>query len=322
MPNHHEDVFFTNIRCNCHQDEENLEDCPDRHCDCYEEFPVERPEPEEPGCGCGGRPDHDHHHRPDGGCGGRPEPEPEEPGRGCGGRPDHDHHHRPDGSCGGRPEPEPEEPGCGGRPDHDHHHRPDGGCGGRPEPEPEKPGCGCGGRPDHDHHHRPDGGCGGRPEPEPEEPGCGCGGRPEPDPDPDECPDIHCDTDHGPGPYVANIETAAQKNCDFRTAYWTGEYLQMTLMSIPVRGDIGLEMHPDTDQFIRVEEGMATVKMGSCRTHMTYRKQLYSGYGVFVPAGTWHNIVNTGRRPLKLSSVYAPVHHPRCTVHPTKKDAQ
>ncbi|WP_105204827.1 cupin domain-containing protein [Neobittarella massiliensis] len=231
MPNHHEDVFFTNIRCNCHQDEENLVDCPDRHCDCYEEFPVERPEPEEPGCGCGGRPDHDHHHRPDGGCGGRPEPEPEEPG-------------------------------------------------------------------------------------------CGCGGRPEPDPDPDECPDIHCDTDHGPGPYVANIETAAQKNCDFRTAYWTGEYLQMTLMSIPVRGDIGLEMHPDTDQFIRVEEGMATVKMGSCRTHMTYRKQLYSGYGVFVPAGTWHNIVNTGRRPLKLSSVYAPVHHPRCTVHPTKKDAQ
>ncbi|MDY4598332.1 MAG: cupin domain-containing protein [Candidatus Faecousia sp.] len=93
-------------------------------------------------------------------------------------------------------------------------------------------------------------------------------------------------------------------------------------MCIPFRGEIGLELHPDTDQLIRVEEGQATVRMGKNRDQMTFRQCLGVGDAVLIPCGTWHNIVNTGNRMLKLSSVYAPPQHPRGTVHRTKADAQ
>ncbi len=127
--------------------------------------------------------------------------------------------------------------------------------------------------------------------------------------------------DHGPAPFVADIPCAARQNPNFRTAYWTGAYLQMTLMCIPVGGEIGRELHTDTDQFIRVEEGQGAVCMGTGEELMDYRRCLCRGSGVFVPAGTWHNIVNTGHSPLKLSSIYAPPHHPHGTVHATKADA-
>jgi mannose-6-phosphate isomerase-like protein (cupin superfamily) len=120
--------------------------------------------------------------------------------------------------------------------------------------------------------------------------------------------------DHGPNPYVVNVEQAASENQNFRAAIWTGNYLQMTLMSIPKGGEIGLENHPDTDQFIRVERGSAVVKMGKCKERTDFQKRMCCGDGVFVPAGTWHNIMNTGRMELKVSSIYAPPHHPRGTL--------
>lgn len=129
-------------------------------------------------------------------------------------------------------------------------------------------------------------------------------------------------TDHGSTPFTANITSVALKNQNFRTALWTGNHLQMTLMSIPSYGEIGLEMHPDTDQFIRVECGQALVLMESCREAMNFEHHLKVGYGIFVPAGTWHNIKNIGSCPLKLSSIYAPPQHPTGTVHHTKEDAE
>lgn len=79
--------------------------------------------------------------------------------------------------------------------------------------------------------------------------------------------DCHCgkQMDRGSDPDVANMKQVAGQNENFRRAIWTGEHLQMTVMCIPVMGDIGVEMHDDTDQFIRVEQGMAVVKMGKCR---------------------------------------------------------
>jgi hypothetical protein len=68
--------------------------------------------------------------------------------------------------------------------------------------------------------------------------------------------------DYGPQPLVVNINKAAKQNNNFRIALWTGEHLQVTLMSINVGDDIGLEIHPDTDQFIRIEDGQGIVKMG------------------------------------------------------------
>lgn len=128
--------------------------------------------------------------------------------------------------------------------------------------------------------------------------------------------------DGGPAPLIANVALAARENTAYRSALWTGEKLQLTLMSIPVRGEIGFEMHADVDQYIRIEEGRGLVVIGSGGAVPSQRQSVGRGDGIFVPAGTWHNVVNTGLRPLKLSSVYAPPNHPRGIVQQTKADAE
>lgn len=125
-------------------------------------------------------------------------------------------------------------------------------------------------------------------------------------------------TDFGPEPFVANIAQASCRNHNFRTALWTGENLQLTLMSIPVNGEIGTELHADTDQFLRLESGRGIVKMGECKDKMKFERHIGANDAVFVPAGTWHNIINTGNCPIKLYSIYAPPHHPHGTVNPSK----
>ncbi|WP_245833172.1 cupin domain-containing protein [Oceanobacillus timonensis] len=128
-------------------------------------------------------------------------------------------------------------------------------------------------------------------------------------------------TDHGGNPFIIDIENAAENNTNYRTALWTGEHLQVTLMSIPVGSDIGLEMHPDTDQFLRVEEGEGTVQMGNRQDNLTIQQHVEEDSAIMVPAGTWHNITNTGDEALKLYTVYAPPHHPFGTVERTKEAA-
>ena len=128
--------------------------------------------------------------------------------------------------------------------------------------------------------------------------------------------------DYGYEPFIFNIDHAARMNQNFRTTLWTGRDLQLTLMSIPVRGDIGVEMHDDVDQFIRVVSGRARVYMGNCPGHLEAMADVDGSDAIIIPAGTWHNIVNIGGRPLKLYSVYAPPKHPRGTVHRTKVDAE
>ena len=127
--------------------------------------------------------------------------------------------------------------------------------------------------------------------------------------------------DYGADPLIVNIDRYADRNTNFRTTLWTGGELQVTLMSIPVGGEIGIEMHSGTDQFIRVEKGRALVMMGNGPERLNQQQLIGSQYAVIVPAGTWHNIVNAGNVPLKLYSVYAPPQHPFGTVHPTKEDA-
>ena len=128
--------------------------------------------------------------------------------------------------------------------------------------------------------------------------------------------------DFGPKPLVFNIDHATKMNQNFRTTLWTGTHLQLTLMSIPVRGEIGVEMHADVDQFIRIESGLAKVFMGGGRNALREEATVNGNYAIIIPAGTWHNIVNIGNRPLKLYSLYAPPNHPFDTVHKTKADAE
>jgi mannose-6-phosphate isomerase-like protein (cupin superfamily) len=127
--------------------------------------------------------------------------------------------------------------------------------------------------------------------------------------------------DYGPAPFAVNIEEAAEQNRYFRTALWTGNHLQLTLMSLQPGEDIGLEIHPNTDQFIRIEEGQGIVRMGDRRDLLNYQASVREDFAFIIPAGKWHNVINTGNRPLKLYSLYAPPQHPRGTVHVTKADA-
>lgn len=128
--------------------------------------------------------------------------------------------------------------------------------------------------------------------------------------------------DHGPKPLIVDIDCVSAENKTFRTALWTGTYLQVTLMSIPVGGDVGLEVHEATDQFLRIEQGRAVVCFGKTKDTVKEAGCVDEHGAIVVPAGTWHNIVNCGNVPLKLYSIYAPPHHPFGTVHCTQADAE
>lgn len=127
--------------------------------------------------------------------------------------------------------------------------------------------------------------------------------------------------DLGNVPAIINIHKEACSNPYFRKAIWTGDYLQVTVMSIPAGGEIGLELHEDTDQFIRIEYGIASVYMGKTKQDVKFLGNANPNFAVLVPAGTWHNIINEQKVPLKVYSIYAPPHHPVGTIHRTKFDA-
>ena len=128
--------------------------------------------------------------------------------------------------------------------------------------------------------------------------------------------------DYGPNPHVVNIEHDTLENSNFRTTHWTGSNIQLTLMSIPVGGDIGLEVHEKIDQFLRLEQGKGRVQMGPTKDRLNFEHEVGADWAVFVPAGTWHNITNIGDEPIKLYAIYGPPDHLRGTVHATQTDAE
>lgn len=127
--------------------------------------------------------------------------------------------------------------------------------------------------------------------------------------------------DNGPAPTVANIETATIENTNYRTTMWTGNNMQLTLMSIDPGHDIGLEVHDTHDQFLRIEQGLAKVSMGPNENQLQAWQASVSD-AVFVPAGSWHNLESVGQMPLKVYSIYAPPQHPHGTVHVTQQEAE
>ncbi len=131
-----------------------------------------------------------------------------------------------------------------------------------------------------------------------------------------------CTTDFGPEPFVVNIEKATKQNNSFRKSLWTGEHLQLTLMKINPGDEIGLELHPELDQFVRIEEGQGLVKMGDSKDNLDFQTPVCSNCAFIIPAGKWHNLINTGKRPLKMYSIYAPPQHPFCTLQETAADAK
>ena len=127
--------------------------------------------------------------------------------------------------------------------------------------------------------------------------------------------------DQGAKPQLLNIHNETCRNTNFRTTLWTGERLQLTVMCIPVGGEVGLEYHEDVDQFFQVESGYARVYMGKTKQTVTCFGIADSNSAIIVPQKTWHNVINAGRTALKLYSIYAPPEHPFGTVHNTKLDS-
>lgn len=127
--------------------------------------------------------------------------------------------------------------------------------------------------------------------------------------------------DMGQKPWVLDIEEATVNNQFYREAEWTGEYMQMTLMSLKPGEVIDLELHEDIDQFIRIEQGEARVRMGKTKEDLLFDKTVSGDWAIFIPAGYWHEVKNIGDTDLKLYSIYTPPVHPSGTRHETYKEA-
>ena len=122
--------------------------------------------------------------------------------------------------------------------------------------------------------------------------------------------------------WVGDIEQATLENARFRTVLFTGDHTQLTVMRLAPGEDIGREAHPHLDQFLRVEQGKARVELGRTEEVVDERHDVEEDWAIVVPAGVWHNVVNTGTSDVKLYSLYSPPEHPFGTVHRTKADAQ
>jgi mannose-6-phosphate isomerase-like protein (cupin superfamily) len=117
--------------------------------------------------------------------------------------------------------------------------------------------------------------------------------------------------------FNTNIERDTLENSNFRKVLYTGKYSQLVLMSLQPKEEIGLEMHPENDQFLRFEGGGGAVFIDDNQYEVT------DGDAVIVPAGARHNVVNMSEtEQLKIYTIYSPPHHKDGTVHATKKDAE
>lgn len=116
--------------------------------------------------------------------------------------------------------------------------------------------------------------------------------------------------------FVADIEKLTVENSDFRRVLYTGNNLQLVLMAIQPGEEIGEEVHPDRDQFFRIEAGYGEVLIDGTKT------EVKADDAVIVPAGAKHNVINRGDSPLRLYTLYGPPEHREGTVHATKADAE
>ena len=122
--------------------------------------------------------------------------------------------------------------------------------------------------------------------------------------------------------WVGDVEQETLENETFRTVVFTGEHTQLTVMSLEPGEDIGREHHDGIDQFLRIERGSARVELGRTEDSIDETHDVADDWAIIVPAGMWHNVVNTGDGELKLYSLYSPPEHPDGTVHKTKAEAE
>ena len=115
--------------------------------------------------------------------------------------------------------------------------------------------------------------------------------------------------------FIDNIEEKTEQNNFFRQVLYTGKHTQLVVMSLLPGEEIGMEVHPQVDQFFRIEEGQAKVVIDG------EEHEVDEGFAIIVPAGSQHNVINTGNNPLKLYTLYSPPNHPDGTIHRTRAEA-
>ncbi len=115
--------------------------------------------------------------------------------------------------------------------------------------------------------------------------------------------------------FTGDIESLTVDSDDFRRVLYTGKNIQLVLMALQPGEEIGEEVHPDRDQFFRIEAGSGEIRIDGVAT------PLKADDAAIVPAGARHNLVNTGSEPLKLYTLYGPPEHVDGTVHKTKAEA-
>jgi len=115
--------------------------------------------------------------------------------------------------------------------------------------------------------------------------------------------------------FVLNIEEETEKNTDYRRVLYTGNYMQLVVMNIKPGDEIGSEVH-GLDQFIRVEEGMGIAMLNNGDT----KYELKEDFAIIIPAGTMHNIINSGDSDLKVYTIYSHPEHKEGTIQKTKAD--
>ncbi len=116
--------------------------------------------------------------------------------------------------------------------------------------------------------------------------------------------------------FYVKLEDETEKNSNFRKVIFTGKYSQLVLMSLKSGEEIGMEVHDSVDQFFRIEEGEAKFIADGVET------KVYEDEAYVVPAGTQHNVINSGGKDLKLYTIYSPANHPDGTINVTKRDAE
>ncbi len=125
--------------------------------------------------------------------------------------------------------------------------------------------------------------------------------------------------DLGPTPSIINIEKRTEENNNYKKALWTGNNIQLILMCIPVGENTGIKTNPNTEQFIKIEEGKALVELGPDINNLSVRKEINSNYALIIPVGTYYNITNISNEPVKLYYIDSPPNHKKGTINITKQ---
>lgn len=128
--------------------------------------------------------------------------------------------------------------------------------------------------------------------------------------------------DMGRKPWVLDIEETTINNQFYREAQWTGDFMQMVLMSLKPGEVIDLELHENIDQFIRIEQGEARVRMGETEENLLFDETVSDDWAIFIPAGYWHELRNIGDTDLKIYTIYTPSEHPSGIRHETYEEAE